>query len=259
MDERGSTALSSRDLTIRQNLQDFVQRNRDSRETLAIAWVGIDHSIDLFLTDPNLSPTFINKPFDLSTEIYSAGFRRYRKILNLPVIDSIRELSAEKYAWPYILSYESAQNLHLSHLPERTLKPTEASDRLLVFGEFHDVGSYLWLEGLPSGECLKAMGIRKVVVALEGRAKGRGFSLDDELNRRTQVEQIQYRTRKLNITVQELLSRYPKELGVDLLAGNIVDDMAVLKLVEILKGYSANGIEIISEGLEAEDYNELGD
>jgi hypothetical protein len=78
----------------------------------------------------------------------------------------------------------------------------------VISGEYHNIDSTDWLNGLPTADCLKEMKIKKVDLALEGRRTGSVFSLQDELNRREQLEQVEYRAKKLRLTVTELIGRF---------------------------------------------------
>jgi hypothetical protein len=248
----------TRDLVIRQNLTEFVRSHQNVRHSLSIAYVGLYHGIDLFVSSPNLNPTYINKPIALDTLTEPREMRQLQEYLKIPTpAETVGGDSISYFSLPYLYAKQSVVSLKLPRVPARTFQAQDANNRLLVLSELHGMVSTDWISGLPTASCLKSMGVTVVHVAMEGYAKGHKFTPDDVIRRRTLIEQFSYRAQKIGLTLSELTARFPESIGRKLAAGEIVDNPAPLILAKVLLAYQGQGLTVQMEGLESPDYNEL--
>lgn len=255
---RGVGLFTSRDLAIRKNLQDFNRTHSGENYELSLAYVGLYHSIDLFLADPQINVTYVNKPFSLSTLTETEGRRNLNKALGLsPSAYTVGQDTFFFSILPYLATAWSLKALNQKNIPQKSFTPQKLNPRMVVISELHGLVSTNWIQELPSSNCLSEMGITKIRLGLEGFARGQSFTLEDVLFRRTYLEQFTYRAKKLNITLEKFLelAEIPDSVRLPLLAGEIEDNPAIPALVRKLAQYRTAGIEIQLLGLESADYD----
>lgn len=252
--------LLPRDLAIRQNLKSFLDATKSEKHQLSLAYVGLAHSIDLFLTFPKTGATYVNKPFSLKTLTISSGQRELQnhlKMLSPPL--TVGEAALSYYVLPYFYAAQTLRSSNSGRLPENTLAQGHSDKNRIVISEFHGFDSTKWITHLPSAECLHTMGIKKINLALEGYAVGRSFTTENILERRTFIEQFNYRAKKLGISTDEFMDRLklPTSLREKIRSGDVEDNPAIPALIRKLIQYRSKGIILNLQGLEATNYNEL--
>lgn len=253
-------SLTSRDLAIRQNLVEFTQEHQSDVKELSIAYMGLYHAVDLFIVNPGLHATYINKPFDLGTLAIPKGTRDLQAALGITSPPkTVGEIAGSYYILPYLATAESLKSLGQRYLPKETFLVRPTDNHLLVISELHGLDSILWIQSLPTAECLKEIGITKIRLGLEGYAKGTSFTLEDILFRRSYLEQFNYRAQKLGLTLDQFFERVkiPTSIREKLKAGQIEDNLAIAALARKLLEYRSSGIIIRLQGIEATTYDAL--
>jgi hypothetical protein len=249
----------SRTLAIRENLRTFLSTIGQSE--LKLVYVGQAHAIDLYLSTPDLQVEYWNKPYTLNTLVQSPELRTINEILKVktPAL-MINDNSLEYFALPYSYALESIKQLgSVSAVVPAARTQLTGFPRAVVINELHGLVSTNWVRQMPGADCLKAAGIKKITVGLEGYAKGRSFTLEEVLRRRSMIEQFQFRADRLGISMHDLLERvFPPDLVAKILSGQVQDNPGMTAFIRKLMEYSAAGIMIDLSGLEASDYDELG-
>lgn len=247
--------LNNRDLSIRKNIQTFF-KNYEEKGTLTIAYVGTFHAIDYYLTHPTQSLSYIVKPIFLNSEQYSEGWRDMVETLQNKKISPNIEDDIHIIAWAhynFVLSTLATENIEF---PEFLNRMSENRSSWLI-GEFHNINETNWLKELPNANALKANGIYKINVAIEGAPWG-PTNIETLFKRRIFHEQIEYRAKKLGLNPRDFVDRiFPPRLKQKFWTGRIQDNPAIIVFLKKLQEYKDSGITVDIMGIEAADFNPL--
>jgi hypothetical protein len=231
-----------------------------SKETLKFAYVGQFHALDLFLSHPELNPAYVEKPYKETTPLLSPVFLELWRFLKIgDGASQVFDISAADFLATYSSTLQIMKSLSISSLPNRTMREVEFNSRVVVIGEVHEPDSSEWLEGMPTPECLKNMGFTNIEAAFEGYPKG--MALDGTLIKRDRSlqEQMEYRARKLSMSIRDLIKNWPAELRAAYYNGQVIDNTSLYHMVNLLEAYGRAGILVHFEGLEAPNYDRFED
>ncbi|HWU42102.1 MAG TPA: hypothetical protein VN132_01650 [Bdellovibrio sp.] len=244
-----------RTLKLRKNIGEFFKARSLRQDSLAIIYVGDIHSMDLFLSDPKLSVTYVSKPFSFDTPTITPEFKEFALFLNQRTMldqllsSPVRESAITLFTVPYSTTVSSLKSLGKKQLPSQTLIPQNRNERRWVIGETHQVVSTEWIEQLPSADCLRSLGIVSIKLGLEAFPKGT-LSFDQVLKHLTYQDQFEAAAKSSGKTLEQLLVNFPESIRKNILAGKITHNIAMLAFVKRIKLYYDAGIDVELSGLE---------
>jgi len=249
--------VDKRDLKIRNNLERFFGLN-EAKDVLRIAYVGVFHSLDYYLTHSSQQLTYITKPVRLESEQYTEGFREFIEISLHRKVSVTAAEDIHSFAWAhynYVLSTLMTENIMM---PKVVAGDSKNKFSWLI-GELHNINETQWLDELPKANELLKAGIRKIKFAIEGVPWG-ATNIETLLRRRTLHEEIDFTAKRLELTTEQLVDRlFSPDLKQKFWAGELQDNPAIVVLLNRLKKYENNGIVVELVGIEDKNYNSHDD
>jgi len=224
------------------------------KKTLVIVSAGVGHSIDTFakIKQPWLyaSPVFSEKP-----EVYS---KSYRDFLALYDAKAGNKENWEKFTQQV---YPSLVIVNLWMMIAKTLKTLDPDQvdvqawfessikkrSFLFLGDIHALNSPGLIEGLPSAQCLRELGYDRVILFQESLPLEKGpYSLKEFEERLDFSKSTQ---KYLPKRYEELKLEHPK--AAEYLRNNrVVKFPNLMKMVEKVKGWKAEGMQVHLQGIE---------